>query len=324
MTTNTDNNLRKWGYAYSAASLLIFLPVLLLLMFGVIFAFDNPRGAEIYVVTAVAYLIWASPLILIAANVFAWKAINRQEAARAARWMLSPGIYLLLTFSIAVGGELLVKVFNLDDMAPSFKEALRYDKLPAAKAMLAGGLKIDEKEATYALLQASFNSDLELAKMAVERGADVNGRYPGNEWTPLLAATREGGDELVKFLLAKGAKPEDKFPYDISPFMSAAEGWQLKMMQTLLEHSSYINRQDTMGKTALISAIDIFREPDEDDEAGTREADETRCANTVRFLLEHKADPNLRNKAGETALTLARKKKLTKVISLLTKYGAKE
>lgn len=324
MTPNTNTNLRKWGYAYSAASLLVFLPILLMLMFGSIFMFDNPRGAEIYVVKAAFYLIWASPLTLIAANILAWKAILRGDRSKISGWMFSPGIYLLLVFAIGAGGELLVKVFKLDDLAPSFKEALRYDKLPAAKAMLADGLKIDKEEATYALLQASFNSDLDLAMMAVERGADVNGRYPGNDWTPLLAATREGGDELVKLLLAKGAKPEDKFPYNISPFMYAAQGWSLAQMETLLKHSVYINRQDTMGKTALIYAVDIFREPDEDEGPGARAVEEARCVKTVKFLLEHKADPNLRNKKGATALTLAREKKLSKVAALLVKYGAKE
>lgn len=324
MTQNTNTNLRKWGYAYSVASVLVFLPVLLMLMFASIFAFDNPRGAEIYVIKAVFYLIWASPLVLIAANILAWKAILRGDRSKVSRWMFSPGLYLLLVFGIGAGGELLIKAFNLDDLPPSFEESLRHNKLAAAKALLAGGLKIDGAEATYALLQAAFNSDLELAKMAVERGADVNGRYPGNDWTPLLAATREGGDELVKFLLAKGAKTEDRFPYDSSPLMHAAKGWRLEQMRLLLAHSASVNRQDTMGKTALIEAVDIFREPDEDEEAKEREAEEARCMKTAKFLLEHKADPNLRTKKGKTALTLAKEKKLNKVAALLIKYGAKQ
>ncbi len=54
-----------------------------------------------------------------------------------------------------------------------------------------------------ALVQAAFKEDLEIVKMLIAAGADIN--QESSSFTPLTAATYYGNTEIVKFLLEVGA-----------------------------------------------------------------------------------------------------------------------
>lgn len=53
----------------------------------------------------------------------------------------------------------------------------------------------------------SYNNDTELAQFLIDKGADVNAKYIGkNKKTPLYIATKYKQDDMIKLLLANGAK----------------------------------------------------------------------------------------------------------------------
>jgi ankyrin repeat protein len=54
-----------------------------------------------------------------------------------------------------------------------------------------------------ALMFAAQNGHLEISKLLIDRGADVNAKYDG--WTALMFASKKGYREVVKTLLEKGA-----------------------------------------------------------------------------------------------------------------------
>ena len=60
---------------------------------------------------------------------------------------------------------------------------------------------------------AAFNGNVELAKLLIERKADVNAK-DNNGWTPLIEAAFHGNVELVKLLIKAGADVNAKNNYE--------------------------------------------------------------------------------------------------------------
>ncbi|MDB5202979.1 MAG: Ankyrin repeat-containing protein [Ferruginibacter sp.] len=68
--------------------------------------------------------------------------------------------------------------------------------------------KYDAKMKGEALIRESDGGYLKEIKSIVEGGGDVNWQMEGTGLTPLMAASSGGHTEVVRFLLAQGAKPE--------------------------------------------------------------------------------------------------------------------
>ncbi|MEL6135755.1 MAG: ankyrin repeat domain-containing protein [Bacteroidota bacterium] len=60
------------------------------------------------------------------------------------------------------------------------------------------------------MLYAAENGNLELVKYHVKMGVDVNYQHPELLTTALIESTRYGHEEVVKYLLEKGADPKIK------------------------------------------------------------------------------------------------------------------
>jgi uncharacterized protein len=89
--------------------------------------------------------------------------------------------------------------------------AARKGDVTALKSFLDKGVPVDAKwryEMT-ALLMACMRGNTDAAKLLIERGADVNVKDSFYGSTALGAAAEKGDIELVRLLLAKGAKDRD-------------------------------------------------------------------------------------------------------------------
>jgi Ankyrin repeats (3 copies) len=129
--------------------------------------------------------------------------------------------------------------------------AVRAGDLAAVKALLDQGVPVDVKF-RYDRTPLSFAADrghLEMVKLLLERGADVNARDSFYKMTPLSAAAMKGNADIVRLLLARnpgaagqvllsgvfGKKPAlvdaavetgKLTPYDLSHALEAAEAQQ--------------------------------------------------------------------------------------------------
>lgn len=84
------------------------------------------------------------------------------------------------------------------------------EKLLKIKAYLENRRKKDAERADDALFKAVLDNDIEGVKNAVEKGADIEMRYPmvngfNDGHTPLIIACRENEKDIVKYLLSLGA-----------------------------------------------------------------------------------------------------------------------
>jgi hypothetical protein len=119
------------------------------------------------------------------------------------------------------------------------------------------------------------------------------------------AASLGNGVSILRLLLAKGAKPDEKTITGTSPLIVAAGRGNVEMMRILIDKGADVNAKTAAGGTALMSAAT----------AGSTEA--------VRLLLERGADPNVTTKRNQTALADAATTGNGEVVKMLLDRGVK-
>jgi ankyrin repeat protein len=184
----------------------------------------------------------------------------------------------------------------------------------------------NEHNLDHQLIEAIEDYNTDKVIELLEEGANPNYRTEDQD-TPLLVATRRGGDEeggvkIVKALLDRGAGPNVEDKKGISPLMHAImEGNYYDMIKELLDHGANVNHQDKIGWTALMVAseygsLDNIKELldrganlDLQNENGMTAlmlaaTQGPRLKAEIKELLDRGADRDLRNKNGHTALDL--------------------
>jgi ankyrin repeat protein len=101
-----------------------------------------------------------------------------------------------------------------------------------------------------ALHEAAANGNLNVMKLLVKYGADVNGRNTSGE-TPLHLAAHFGHADAADYLLQNGAHLNEQTVYTKqTPLMVAAENGQKNVIRLLLLRGANRDLKDTFGKTA--------------------------------------------------------------------------
>jgi ankyrin repeat protein len=100
-----------------------------------------------------------------------------------------------------------------------------------------------EKYGRTALHLAAMNGHLEIVKLLLEHGADVNAKTKeGYGYTALHSAASNGHLEIVKLLLEHGADVNAKTKYGgYTALHSATMNGHLEIVKLLLEHGADVN-----------------------------------------------------------------------------------
>lgn len=136
-------------------------------------------------------------------------------------------------------------------------------------------------------VQALWDNDVKLAETLVADFADISREYEPMGWTAPHLAVENNCIESAKWLLQKGADP---------------------------------NQQDASGWTPLFRAIDM--EGDSGGQEWVKSGKFPYPADMTELLLKHGANPNVKDKSGESPLRLARHYGHSLVVELLIQYGA--
>lgn len=129
---------------------------------------------------------------------------------------------------------------------------------------------------------------LEVVRLLLDAGADVNAAYPSTGLNALLNASSDGNAALAGLLLERGANPESRIRGGATSLMLAARNGHDEVLRLLLAGGANINAINERGATALMLAV-IHDHTD-----------------TVRTLLTWGADVTARSVSGRTALDFAR------------------
>ena len=161
----------------------------------------------------------------------------------------------------------------------------RGDNVAAAKLLLDKGANPQATEAQReqtALMWAAANNQGPMARLLVERGAEVDAKTAIDLMTPLVSAepraqprspggmtalmfaSREGCLECVKAMVEKGAKIDLADPEGVTPLIWAVWNTRFDVAKYLIENGANVNRWDWWGRTPLYLAVDYvtFRTAD--------------------------------------------------------------
>ncbi|UCF17547.1 MAG: ankyrin repeat domain-containing protein, partial [Phycisphaerales bacterium] len=114
----------------------------------------------------------------------------------------------------------------------------------------------DKAAATAALFRAIRDTNVEKMKLAINQGADLEGKNKDSIWlvdnvqsigcTPLYiaAGVPEGDKDMIGLLLEAGANPNTRCPSGEIPLHAAARNWDMSMVEMLVAAGSNVNAAD--------------------------------------------------------------------------------
>jgi len=182
------------------------------------------------------------------------------------------------------------------------------NKLTFVAQQLVAGVDINYiggEFACSALHTAAERGRVEIAKLLIEAGADVNIQRFRSLEVPLHSAAEHGHVEIARLLIKAGADVNAADFHGELPWHKAAERGHIEIVELLIEHGVAIAARTDAGMTALHLA------------AWGGHAD------IVILLIEHGADVNAADNSGEIALHNAAYRCKIDVARLLIEKGAK-
>jgi ankyrin repeat protein len=207
-------------------------------------------------------------------------------------------------------------VIAAEDTTPG--DQLRADvqkgNLVAVQAALDKGMSAND-QSIYGMtptMIAAQEGHLDILKLLISKGADVNAYHHLGQCTALGFAAEEFRPEVVSVLLKAGAKLLLSEKITKNPMVKAVSRLpkdavererQLQVLQMLLDAGGDVNSVDHKGRTPLVMA------------AGANNAE------IVELLLKNKSDPDIKDQVGNTALHVAAHKGHHSVIRILLLQG---
>lgn len=211
----------------------------------------------------------------------------------------------------AVGGHL------SDERHPG----IRIEAPPGLEETIEKNEAIDDTTAEGQLVAAARAGDAGRVRTLLEEGVSANAREPKNGHGPLHQAARANSLDIVDMLLGAGANPSAPDGRGVTPLMCAADSAALEAGRRLLAAGADVGAQhEPDGNTALTHLIGgLFVRSMTGGESGGG-ADPLGFA---RLLLEHGADPNLKNISGDEALKVVVAMQDAALLELLLEHGAR-
>jgi ankyrin repeat protein len=135
----------------------------------------------------------------------------------------------------------------------ALREAVEANDVELCRSLIAAGVDVDEPAAWTPLQEACNRGTLDLARLMVRAGANVN----TGPMTPFILAVETGDLELCQYLIDVGADINRGDSYGNTALMRSAKRGNVPMCAFLVEHGAEVNAIDDNGYTALLLAVSL-------------------------------------------------------------------
>lgn len=140
---------------------------------------------------------------------------------------------LILAVAISVPMSVFAQV--TDDEQVVYTEALRDGNVKLVKKFLNANAGVNDLYFGWSALQIAANKgQLEVVKVLLDKGADINYQHPISKNTALHLAALSNYPEVVKYLISKGADVNIKLRAGVSIIRPLRDEGNLKMVELLL------------------------------------------------------------------------------------------
>lgn len=188
----------------------------------------------------------------------------------------------------------LLGVDLLSKVAPNGKSALmvasKQGELALAKRMVEMGANVNELTQTGGtpLMFAVLGNHVTLARWLHQAGADINAKG-SNGWSAATIAGAKGQADMLRWLISAGADINSPDVYRFTPLMRAVDNQHAESVQVLLlQGQAGVDFKDESDNTALHFAV------------------ANKQSTVIELLLKHGANPLQANRDGITPTDLAK------------------
>jgi len=147
------------------------------------------------------------------------------------------------------GASWILSLFIIPAQAGSLGDLVKSGDLVGVTSALDKGAAVNEVDGVTALYIACEGGNVEIAKLLIDRGADVNLPVSWKR-TPLYAANKGGHADIVKLLLDNGADP-NQLAKSQTPLHVAAENGCLPCVVHLVDAGAEVNALTSNGSPPI-------------------------------------------------------------------------
>ena len=212
-----------------------------------------------------------------------------------------------------------------------------YTCVQCAKLLLSHGAEIDALDDTQTTpLHVAANGHYEQTVLFVEHGANVNSATIGHHETPLYIAVQQQHAHIARYLIEHGATVDAATRQGWTPLFDAAAS-DVELTRLILDRGHDINHKTRKGRTPILHALgrnlDCFRLLIDRNANLDIVYDTTRSTllhyamrvhdstQYTELLLEAGVDTTIKDTFGNTPLDEARKRHISEIVDLLTRYA---
>jgi len=228
-------------------------------------------------------------------------------------------VYLVIIF-VVIAGIISINYYKKEKKTSDFINALESGSPMSRVTLLLkedpGLVNARAKDGSTALYHAVAPDNIELVKLLVSKGADVNAKNKNKDGEIPLEKAIVKDQNILIFLVSKGADVNAKDNYGFTPLHIASYYRKQKSIDFLISKGAGVNITSLDGLTPLhcIITSSSEKQPNLSDET-------MRC---IELLISKGANVNIKDKMGDTPLARALRFHRTDIADLLRKHGVKE
>ncbi|NOY71622.1 MAG: hypothetical protein GXP14_04485 [Gammaproteobacteria bacterium] len=198
--------------------------------------------------------------------------------------------------------------------------AARYGHDDVVQFLLDNQVTINARDSRdyTALIAAAEGGYYDVVKKLIVAKADVNAKT-SSALTALMSAAANGDTVTMIALLNAGANVDDLNNEGESPLFYAVRNGHLEATQILLDHDADPNRKNTQAVSASTSGYTPLMYVADH----AQDMTDANWEGLASLLLSKNAQPNLRNKRGESALSIAQRRSDSSLKKILQNAGAR-